>query len=176
MLQWRGLKILQWLEEVSSYYGYVENFELPTVLRTPEGNGLKMLLSRPEGTYAFLFHLLSQFHSLLRRSPSQCPLRCTCPSLGQEQSWGWRSWDRLQLWKDRWKSVINWFKIYSPSSSQLLSPQWFFSPSKQAYSYSIPAAVSMLTCCCAMNVTWEKPYSQLSSRVNTLPSVYSRSP
>lgn len=88
VLQWRGLKILQWLEEVSSYYGCVENFELPTVLRTPEGNGLKMLLSRPEGTYAFLFHLPSQFHSLLRRSPSQCPLRCTCPSLGQEQSWG----------------------------------------------------------------------------------------
>jgi len=24
---------------------------------------------------------------------------------------------------DRQKSVINWFKIYSPSSSQLLSPQ-----------------------------------------------------
>lgn len=64
-------------------------------------------------------------------------------------------------------------------SSQLpisFSPVIFFSPSKQAYSYSIPAAVNMLTCCCAMNVTQDKPCPELSTRVNTFPSVYSRSP
>lgn len=157
MLQWRGLEILQWLEEVSSYYCCVENFGFPKLLRTPDWNGLKMLLSRPEGTYAFLFHLPSQFRSLPHRWPSQCPLRYICPSLAQEQSWRWHSWDRLQLWKHRWKCVINWLKIYSPPSSQLLSPQWFFSLSKHAYSYSISAAVNMLTCCCAMNVTRDKP-------------------
>lgn len=148
MLQWRGLKMLQWLEEDSSYYCCVENFGFPKVLRTPDGNGLQMLLSRPEETHGFLFHLPSQFHSLPHRSPSQCPLRYTCPSLGQEQSWRWHSWDRLQLWKDRWKSVMNWWK-----SSQPLSPRWCFSPSKQAYPYSVPASVNMLICCCATNVT-----------------------
>lgn len=63
------------------------------------------------GGLYFLFHLPSQFHSLPHRSPAQCPLRYTCPSLGEEQSWRWHSWDRLQLWKDRRKSVMNWLKI-----------------------------------------------------------------
>lgn len=105
------------------------------------GNGIRKLLRGPERIHTFLCNLPSQFRSLPHRSPSHCPWRYTCPSLGQEQSWGWHSGDRLQLWRDRWKSVINWFKIYSsssksainwfkiysPSSSQLLSPQWLFS-------------------------------------------------
>lgn len=91
------------------------------------GNGIRKLLRGPERIYAFLSNLPSQFHSLPYRSHSHCPLRYTSPSLGQEQSWGWHSAGRLQLWRDRWKSVINWFKIYSPSSCQLLSPQWVFS-------------------------------------------------
>lgn len=149
VLQRRGLKILQWLEEVFSYYCCVENFGFPKVLRNPGGNGLEMLLSGPEGAYTFLFHLPSQFHSLPHRSPSQCPLRYTCPSLGEERSWRWHSWDRLQLWKDRQKSVMNWLKIFSPATSQLPSPQWYFSPSKQAYSLlntSSSEHVNMLLC------------------------------
>lgn len=88
---------------------------------------IRKLLRGLERINAFFCNLPSQFRSLPHRSPSHCPWRYICPSLGQELSWGWHSGDRLQLWRERWKSVINWFKIYSPSSSQLLSPQWLFS-------------------------------------------------
>lgn len=53
-LQWRVLKMLLWVEEVSTYYSSGENFQPPKVLRTPDGKWLWEAAERAREDTRFL--------------------------------------------------------------------------------------------------------------------------